>query len=1047
MAAPKEIMDLVERFERNKHDYMNNRYNEAQTRQEFINPFFKALGWDMDNEQGFSEAYKEVVHEASLKVGNTTKAPDYAFKIGESMKFLVEAKKPFVNLEESSESAYQLRYYAWNAKLPISILIDFEEFRVYDCRYPPKKTDNADTALQFSLKYTDYYTYWEKIADIFSKTSILRGSFDRYVDKSKNKRGTKEVDIAFLEQISSWREYLAHNVAIRNPDLSVEELNTSVQATIDRIVFLRICEDRGIEKYGQIQEIASRENIYAGLCNLFKHADDRYNSGLFHFKKEPGREYPDLLALDLKVDDKVLKDITSSLYPPSPYNFAIISPDILGQVYEQFLGKVIRLTDGHRAKVEDKPEVKKAGGIKYTPSYIVHYIVRTTLGPLLENKTRSELSLVRVLDPACGSGSFLLVAYKYLLDWHLDWLVKNLAPLLDKGYSITSAAVREVLSVSLEEPDNDKSQKVKTGPKARRIKAKAEERAYAASVPIYKANDGEWHLTIAERKRILLNNIYGVDIDRQAVEVTKLSLLLKVLEGENMQTVSDLLRYSRERVLPDLDENIKCGNSLVSTDILQTSYWQKMSKIEQDRINPFDWETEFPEIMKTGGFHVVIGNPPYVRQEMLSDLKSYFQQNYRIYHGTADLYAYFIERGISILRNDGIFSYIVANKWMRANYGEPLRSWLKGLRIEDIVDFGDLQVFQGATTYPCVIRISKLPPNPSFEVTQVENLNFIDLSDYVREHHYTVKLASLDNSGWSLADEKMHALLAKLKGAGVPLDEYVQGKLYYGIKTGLNEAFVIDEATRERLIAEDDNSAELIKPFLAGRDIKRYEQPKSDKYLIFTRRGINIENYPAIKRYLSQFKEMLMPKPKDWAGTEWKGRKPGSYQWFEIQDTIDYYNEFEKPKIIIPAIVQNASYAFDEAGFLSNDKTSIIAAKDLYLLGILNSKIADIVVHSISSTKQGGYFEYKPMYVSQIPIRPINLSDPFDVNRHDRMVLLVDLMLSLNKQLAEARTSHEQTLLKRQIKATDDQIDQLVYELYGLTEEEVRIVKAGTNTS
>jgi hypothetical protein len=310
-----------------------------------------------------------------------------------------------------------------------------------------------------------------------------------------------------------------------------------------------------------------------------------------------------------------------------------------------------------------------------------------------------------------------------------------------------------------------------------------------------------------------------------------------------------------------------------------------------------------------------------------------------------------------------------------------------------------------------------------------------------------VKLASLDNSGWSLADEKMHALLAKLKGAGVPLDEYVQGKLYYGIKTGLNEAFVIDEATRERLIAEDDNSAELIKPFLAGRDIKRYEQPKSDKYLIFTRRGINIENYPAIKRYLSQFKEMLMPKPKDWAGTEWKGRKPGSYQWFEIQDTIDYYNEFEKPKIIIPAIVQNASYAFDEAGFLSNDKTSIIAAKDLYLLGILNSKIADIVVHSISSTKQGGYFEYKPMYVSQIPIRPINLSDPFDVNRHDRMVLLVDLMLSLNKQLAEARTSHEQTLLKRQIKATDDQIDQLVYELYGLTEEEVRIVKAGTNTS
>jgi hypothetical protein len=179
--------------------------------------------------------------------------------------------------------------------------------------------------LLFSLEYTDYNSQWEKVADLFSKTAILRGSFDKYVDKSKNKRGTKEVDTAFLEQISSWREDLARNIAIRNQDLSTDELNSNVQATIDRIVFLRICEDRGIEKYGRIQEIASKDKIYAGLCDLFKHADDRYNSGLFHFKKEPGREYPDLLALDLMMDDKVLKDITSSLYPPSPYNFAIIS--------------------------------------------------------------------------------------------------------------------------------------------------------------------------------------------------------------------------------------------------------------------------------------------------------------------------------------------------------------------------------------------------------------------------------------------------------------------------------------------------------------------------------------------------------------------------------------------------------------------------------------------------------------------------------------------------------------------------------------------------
>ena len=467
MAAPKEIVDLVKRFERNLLEYKSSTYNEAQTRQEFINPFFKVLGWDMDNVQGFSESYKEVIHEASLKVGSTTKAPDYGFRVGNTIKFLVEAKKPYVNLQENPEPAYQLRSYAWNAKLSISILTDFEEFAIYDCRYPPKKTDKADTALLRYLKYDEYLTRWDEIANVFSKKAILQGSFDRYAEANKSKKGIKEVDAAFLDEITSWRDSLAHNIAVRNLDLSIEALNSCVQSTIDRIVFLRICEDRGIEKYEQLQKIASGENVYASLCDLFKHADDRYNSGLFHFKKEPGREYPDLLALDLKIDNKVLKDITSSLYPPSPYNFAVISPEILGQVYEQFLGKVIRLTEGHRAKIEDKPEVKKAGGIKYTPAYIVQYIVNGTLGHLLKGKTPIEVASIYVLDPACGSGSFLLVAYKYLLDWHLDWYVKNLAPVLDKGISITSITVKKLLAIPIENQDNGESQNTeKAGRKA-----------------------------------------------------------------------------------------------------------------------------------------------------------------------------------------------------------------------------------------------------------------------------------------------------------------------------------------------------------------------------------------------------------------------------------------------------------------------------------------------------------------------------------------------------------------------------------------------------
>lgn len=476
-----------------------------------------------------------------------------------------------------------------------------------------------------------------------------------------------------------------------------------------------------------------------------------------------------------------------------------------------------------------------------------------------------------------------------------------------------------------------------------------------------------------------------------------------------------------------------------------TDACRNLALYRKNRAKPFFlWKLYFSEVFlrPDPGFDVVIANPPYVRQESIKEQKAYFKEHYRVYQGTADLYVYFVERGVNLLAAGGEFAYILPNKWMRANYGKPLRAWLKERRIEEIIDFGDLPVFESATTYPCILRIGAGSPRERFDAVQVETLEYPDLTEYVKAHSYPVNQTYLDDEGWSLADEMTQALLEKIKGAGVPLGTYVGGKIYRGILTGLNEAFVIDEATRERLIAEDPRSAEVIKPFLAGRDVKRYQPLELSKYLIFTRRGINIDSYPAIGRYLKQYKEKLIPRPRDWPSDKpWLGRKAGSYQWYEVQDSIDYYLEFEKPKIIVPAIVQRGSYTYDERAFYSNDKTSIIPCTDIYLLGILNSKVADFIVHLISSTKQGGYYEYKPMYVSQIPIRTIDPSDPSDVARHDRMVALVEKMLDLNKRLAAAKAPHEKEALAGMIDATDRQIDRLVYELYGLTEEEIAVVE------
>ncbi|HNX18311.1 MAG TPA: N-6 DNA methylase, partial [Methanoregula sp.] len=598
MTAPEAIQKLVEKytFHRDAYHRGQEKYNETQLREDFTDPFFRALGWDVNNNKGFSEAYREVLHEEPIRIRGKTQFFDYTFRIGGVRKFIVETKKPSVNIKDDADAALQLRWYAWNAKLPLSILTDFEEFAVYDCTRKPQTSDSAAVARIEYFTYNEYPERWDWLLSIFSQDAILKGSFDKYAESTKGKKGTANVDDDILTEIESWRDELARNIALRNTGLSVEELNSVVQRTIDRIIFLRICEDRGIEEYPTLYKLLEGDRTYARLCDLFRQADEKYNSGLFHFQQEQDTdELPDTLSLSVIIDDKVLKGIIKRLYyPESPYLFSVIPPAILGHVYEQFLGKVIRLTDSHQAKVEYKPEVKKAGGVFYTPQYIVEYIVKHTVGELVKGKTPRDVAKLRILDPACGSGSFLIGAYQFLLDWHRDWYIEHLVPVFKEKNSATDPAVLALLP----EP-------------APRGKKKLSQ----VDLPVYKAGvsgdatrtRSDWRLTTAEKKRILLNNIYGVDIDHQAVEVTKLSLLLKVLEEENEENIDKQLKLFAERALPSLHDNIKCGNSLIGWDIMTPA----MPANEIKRINPFDWDTEFADIMKAGGFDAVIGNPPY----------------------------------------------------------------------------------------------------------------------------------------------------------------------------------------------------------------------------------------------------------------------------------------------------------------------------------------------------------------------------------------------------------------------------------------------------
>lgn len=986
--AFEKLKQLVERFAEHIDQYKRIGFNEHQTRVDFINPFFKALGWDMDNEQGLAEAYREVIHEDKVKIGTATKAPDYAFTLYGQRKFFVDAKKPNINIKDDIGPAYQVKRYGWSAKVPLSVVTDFEEFAIYDCTKKPNPTDKVSVGRIKYLTYNQYLAEFDFLWDIFAKENLPKGRFDKYVQSDTSKKGTTTVDEEFLKSIEQWRMYLATSIALRNKSVSVDELNYAVQKTIDRIIFLRMCEDRGVEQYGLLKRAAEKGEVYQNLFDLFHVANEKYNSGLFDFKE-------DQVTQRLSIDNKVMKTIIGELYyPKCEYEFSVMPADILGSVYERFLGKTIRLTAAHHAKIEEKPEVRKAGGVYYTPKYVVDYIVENTVGKIIEGKTPKEVESIRICDPACGSGSFLIGAYQYLLIWHLNYY--NLIP----GHNLTP------------------------GPSPKR-------RGENSTVLTPDGN-----LTTAEKKRILLNNIYGVDIDPQAVEVTKLNLLLKALEGETQASINQQLQLFHERVLPNLGKNIQCGNSLIGPDFYDNQL--DLFSEQMKKINAFDWQIGFPEVFKQGGFDVVIGNPPYVRQELLGDFKEYFKTHFKVYHGMADLYAYFFEKGIQLLNKNGLFGIIVANKWMRARYGEPLREWLKSKPIQQIIDFGDLPVFQQATTYPCIF-IAGGVSDGHFWATEVRTLDFVTLGEYCQENRQTISGETLSPSGWQLVSDSETKILTRLLENSIPLGEYVKGKIFRGVLTGLNEAFVIDAETRNRLISEDPKSTEVIKPFLAGRDIKRYQQPVSDKYLIFTRRGINIDEYPTIKNYLIQFKDKLMPRPPGWKGENWKGRKPGPYKWYEIQDTIAYWEEFEKPKILWPGISKDiASFAFDELNYYGNDNNQLIITEDKFLLGILNSKVTRYFLTNTCDKVQGGFYRLKIIYIEKIPIPTIDTNKELAKNQ---ITQLATNLLNLNKQLSSTTLDTKRQQLQRAIYHAEKRIDELVYELYGLSEEEVKIIE------
>jgi type I restriction-modification system DNA methylase subunit len=956
------VQELVKRFNEQLPAYKKSEYNETQTRRDFLDPFFKALGWDIDNEQGFAESYREVIHEDRVKVGKATKAPDYSFRIGGIRKFFVEAKKPSVLIKDDIQPAYQVRRYGWSAKLNVSIITDFEEFAIYDCNKKPNPADKTSTSRIKYITFNEYVKEWDFLWNTFSKEAVNKGFFDTFVKGTANKKGTDTVDKEFLKSLDDWRTLLAETISKENKELDEDELNFVVQQTLDRIIFIRICEDRSIEPYGSLQDCLKIGDYYKNLLQLFKQADDKYNSGLFDFKK-------DTISHKISINNKTLKTIITQLYyPESPYEFSVLSVEILGSAYEQFLGKTITINNRGKAIIELKPEVRKAGGVYYTPQYIVDYIVANTIGRQLENKTPKEATEIKICDPACGSGSFLLGAYQYLLNWHKDYYIQN----PNKKNPLT--------------PDGN--------------------------------------LTTGEKKNILLNNIYGVDIDTNAVEVTKLSLLLKCMEGETQASISHQVKMFNERVLPTLENNIKSGNSLIDMDY----YDSKLDFGEERKIKPFSWQKGFPEVFKNGGFDVVIGNPPYVSAKSLTELfkseREYLTNSpqYKTLFQKWDLYIPFVEKGIQLLKRKGLTSMIIPYPFLNQIYGQLIRKEIiANHKLIEIVDLSDVKVFKDAVVTNTIYLVEKLGKTDKINITHIANKSSetiskkctLPIKDFVKDDDKNIVWNTSQNKDIKFESDNFNTLgdiCFISKGMVLNADEikakgkFIKKDLINDIETTIHikkyvEAKNIDKFSINKTLYLEWDTERVPSKLSRPTFIELYENPK----ILINKLGVLKSTFDSNHIFCDQTIRVAIL---------WHNLK--SVQNNSINNSVTRY----------------LSKSRNELEQISNEYN------ELFIVGILNSKIG---IYLLDSIRGKNNIDINPEYLKNIPIPKIDKNSKI---KHDQVVSIVNQLITLHIELKTANLESKKEQIKNKIEYSEDKINDLVYKLYDLTNEEVKIIES-----
>lgn len=1009
-AARLRVRELVQNFQRNEADYLRSVYNETQTRTDFITPLLEAFGWDVHNTLAQALGLREVIEEATVEVGEEklSKKPDYELRLARQRKLFVEAKKPSVHIDRDRDAAFQTRRYGYSASLPISVLTNFHQLAVYDCLPKPDLSEEAHVARLLLVHYLEFEVRFDELWPLLSRQEVYSGDFDRRFAVDVTRHGAEQFDDFFLRQVKSWRERLAVDIHTHAPGLSPAELTYAVQLFLSRIVFLRICEDREIERYETLRDLAAANTFDAFTAEL-RRADEFYNSGLFRLLDEA--------PLQIRISDDVLHSIISELYYPlSPYTFAVVETEVLGEIYEQFLGEVITVTPNDEVQIVSKPEVRESGGVVPTPRHIVDAIVTRTLAPSLDGIGPEYLEGFTVADICCGSGIFLLSVYEILLEHYLSWYLAN-----------------------------DRSQHI--------------------GHTIYEVTAGQWRLTFEEKRRILLTHVRGVDIDANATEVARFSLLLKLIENETAVGLREYVATSNGPALPALDTMVRCGNSLVSQAEWTTALGSLSSPL-LEKVNPFTWATEFPVEMENGGFNAIVCNPPYIRiQNMMaySPEEAAFYQNSTSPYTTArednfDKYALFIERSLTLIRPDGRLGLIVPHKFMTIHAGRTLRELITtGHKLEEVVHFGVQQVFgRRAANYTCLLILDRR----GCDTVHVERVEALEAWRYgAPGHRTTISAGELGADSWQFADADTRNLFSRMR-ASFP-DELGQvAEIFVGVQTSADPIYIFKASVESpETVSLNWNGQDwpiergILRPFLHDVKLFPYTRAQANAWVIFPYELVSGPRRTEAR--LIQPENMAQQFPGCWAyltarQTELQRRNVvgGSvadrqfYQFGRSQSLT----KFDTPKIILPILSLEARYAYDDRNVMmtggGNGPYYLIRPRsesrvsNFYLLAVLHHPLCEAMIRTNTSPFRGGYYSHGKQFIENLPIPAATDTERNEIER------LVEDIIAANDASLASRIPHQRTVHERNAVALREQIENRVTALFGLSDADMAIIRA-----